>query len=77
MTTEQIIGDVYSYNNGQERIVFCWRGASRDGYAWAERRQQRLANYHTLRAVRAAYHASDNRRGAYGCAALVLHPARS
>lgn len=73
-TTEQLVGKVYMYDVGQALVEFIWDGPSRDGYAWSPKRGQRLATYHTLGEVRAAYMASDNWDGAYGCAQLHLDP---
>lgn len=66
-----LVGSVCEYDNGQARIEFIWRGLG-DGFAWSVSRQVRLAEYRTLRELRAAYEASDNCDGAYGCALLRL-----
>ena len=71
MKTDKVIGRIYEYDNGQSGVDFCWAGDG-DGYAWSSKRQVRLATYRTLRELRAAYEASDNSDGAYGCARLVL-----
>jgi len=69
----KLIGSVYTYRNGQERVEFRWNG-HRDGFAWSVPRQVRLAEYTRLKDLVAAFRRSDNREGPYGMSKLYLHP---
>lgn len=66
------LGQIYAYDNGQSLIRFMRGADCRDWFVWSEKRQQRLASFRTRRELEAAWEKSNNRDGAYGCAALCL-----
>ena len=68
-TTGCTLGYVYEYSNGQSRVTF-ERGGARDWFIWSEKRQERLATFSTRRELEAAYRASVNDDGPYGCAVI-------
>ena len=67
---DEIVGEVKIYRNGTQLVRFIWDGKS--GYAWNESEQFRIAEYRTKKDIEAAFFASDNTDGAYGCARLYL-----
>jgi hypothetical protein len=68
----RVVGQIYVYDNGSSLVKFVWDGQNRDGYAWSEKRQQRIAEWGTLRDLKRSLEASSNHDGAYGCAQFDL-----